>query len=316
MNYNSLNENNLIKQFLCCTPINTINLLISKESINHFVNLEKQKEILESTINSNLNIKYPVKRSYQRAFLKWLMNKIEEEDGEIHDDIYATYCNLISSMSDESVHYRHFLIGHHYINIKESTNIISEGTTGLCSWQGAIELSEWCMKNKEIFSGKVILELGCGVGLTGLCIIKNCSPQQYIFTDYHKTVLNMVSENIKLNLLNNEKEVHSELKHNRLKLQLEYNFTNVQVMELNWKDISKYINEKWIVPDIVIGADILYDEDLFHDLILGLKAFLSFSNRYAIIAATIRNVDTISQFLHQLASPFFQRIYCSSANDT
>ncbi|XP_076757699.1 protein-lysine N-methyltransferase EEF2KMT isoform X2 [Xylocopa sonorina] len=316
MNSNSLNENNIIRQFLSCTPINAINILISKESTNQFLNLENQKEILENTINNNLVRKYPVKRSYQRAFLKCLMNKIEEEDGEIHDDIYTTYCNLISSMPDESIHYRHFLIGHHCISIKESTNIISEGTTGLCSWQGAIELSNWCMKNKEKFSGKVILELGCGVGLTGLCIIKNCSPQQYIFTDCHKTVLDMVSENIKLNLLNNEKEVHSELKHNRLKLQLEYNSTNVQVIELDWKDIIKYINEEWIVPDIVIGADILYDEDSFHELILGLKAFLAFSNRYAIIAATIRNVDTISQFLHQLASPFFQRIYCSTVNNT
>lgn len=49
--------------------------------------------------------------------------------------MYITYCNLISSTIKESIHYRHFLIENDCVSIKESTHIISEGTTGLCSWQ-------------------------------------------------------------------------------------------------------------------------------------------------------------------------------------
>lgn len=296
--------NNLIKYFLSCTSINTMEILLqsSQESIDYLLNLEKQEEILKNTVNSDLIKKYPIKQSYQRAFLKWLMNKIEEKDGEICDIMYITYCNLISSTIKESIHYRHFLIENDCVSIKESTNIISEGTTGLCSWQGAIELSKWCMKNKNKFYGKVVLELGCGVGLTGLCIIKKCFPKQYIFTDCHKIVLKMVSENIKFNLLNNENKIQPELKYDdRLKLQLKYNYTDVKVMELKWEDINKYVNEQWTVPDIIIGADILYDAKSFYELILGLKKLLSFvMDGYAIIAATIRNENTVSQFLYQL----------------
>lgn len=158
------------------------------------------------------------------------------------------------------------------------------------------------MKNKNKFYGKVVLELGCGVGLTGLCIIKKCFPKQYIFTDCHKIVLKMVSENIKFNLLNNENKIQSELKYDdRLKLQLKYNYTDVKVMELKWEDINKYVNEQWTIPDIIIGADILYDAKSFYELILGLKKLLSFvMDGYAIIAATIRNENTVSQFLYQL----------------
>ncbi|CAK9810785.1 Protein-lysine N-methyltransferase EEF2KMT [Anthophora quadrimaculata] len=299
MNHDSINTTNLTKHFLCCTPINTIDIFVPKQSINYFIKFDKQQEILQNTVNSDLIKKYPVKRSYQKAFLKWLMSKIEEEGGEIYDSIYTAYCKLISASIDESIHYRHFLIQNECISIQESTNIISEGTTGLCSWQGAAELSKWCIENKNKFCEKVILELGCGVGLTGLCIIKKCSPKQYIFTDCHKTVLEMVSENVKLNLFC-KRNIQPLLNNNRLKLQITHCHTDVKVMELRWEDINKYINEQWIIPDIIIGADILYDADLFYSLVLGLKTILSFNDRYAIIAATIRNVDTFSHFVHHL----------------
>lgn len=255
--------------------------------------------ILDETVNCDLIKKYPIKKSYQRAFLKWFMNKIEENDQEIYDGIYAAYCDLISlTLSDESVHYRHFLMGNDCISIKESTNIISDGTTGLISWQGAIELAEWCTENEIALSGKIVLELGCGVGLTGLSVIKRCSPKKYIFTDCHRTVLDTVSENVQLNLPNNTRIVSCD---GRLRLQLKYNCTDVQVMDLKWEDVDEYVKEKWDVPDIIIGADILYDTDSFCTLISALKTFFFASDSgHAIIAATIRNVDTISQFLHEL----------------
>ncbi|XP_053976785.1 protein-lysine N-methyltransferase EEF2KMT isoform X1 [Hylaeus volcanicus] len=305
MGQDLFDTNNLIKQFLCCTPLNTMDLLGSTKNIGCFFDLNRQKEILENTVNNDLVKKYPVKRSYQQAFLKLLMKKIEERDGEIHDEIYAAYCNLISLSLNEVIHYKHFLIDDQdsdYISIQESTNIISEGTTGLCSWQGAVELSKWCIENKSEFCGKVILELGCGVGLTGLSIIKKCSPKQYVFTDCHRTVLEMVSANIKFNLQKNKEtvQIKPQLKTDRLKFQMRYNNTNVEVMELRWEDIKKYLTENWTVPDVIIGADILYETNSFSALVVGLKALLSFNNRYGIIAATIRNMDTFSLFLHQL----------------
>ncbi|XP_076180893.1 protein-lysine N-methyltransferase EEF2KMT isoform X3 [Ptiloglossa arizonensis] len=305
MDRDLFDTNKLTEQFLCCTPINTIDTFVSTQNTSCLIDLNEQKKILENTVNNNLNKKYPIKRSYQQAFLKLLMKKIEEEGGEIHDDIYSAYCYLISLSLNESNHFRHFLIddkGSDYISVQESTNIISEGTTGLCSWQGALELSKWCTKNRNEFCGKVILELGCGVGLTGLCIIKKCSPKQYIFSDCHQTVLDMVSKNIKLNLLQNIEKVQikPQLEIDRLKFQIKYNNTDVEVMELRWEDIKKYLTEHWIMPDIIIGADILYDTNSFHTLVLVLKALLSFNNRYAIIAGIIRNVDTFSQFLHLL----------------
>ncbi|KYQ47405.1 Protein FAM86A [Trachymyrmex zeteki] len=230
---------------------------------------------------------------------------IEESGNEIYDDLYAAYCRLISLPDEESVHYRHFLIQNGTLNcvtLKESTNLISQGTTGLCSWQGAIALSQWCMENKEQFCGKKVLELGCGVGLTGMSIISVCSPKQYIFSDCHPIVLDMLCENVKLNFLSNERsELNTSDTTPKLQLQLKYEQTNIQVIDLEWKDIDKYMSEDSLQLDIIIAADILYDSNSFSALTLGLKRLLA-SNNYAIFAATIRNEDTVSQFLEHLGN--------------
>ena len=76
MDYKSLDINSLVKYFLSCTPINTMNALISEHNIDWVTEFERQQEILEKTLNSELIKKYPIKKSYQRAFLKWLMTMV------------------------------------------------------------------------------------------------------------------------------------------------------------------------------------------------------------------------------------------------
>lgn len=167
--------------------------------------------------------------------------------------------------------------------------------------QGAVVLSQWCAENKEQFCGKNVLELGCGVGLTGMSVISVCSPKRYIFSDCHPTVLDMLCENVKLNFLSNErcKLLNTSETTSRLQLQLKYEQTDVHIIDLRWEDIDKYMTESSLLPDIIIAADILYESSSFGSLTSGLKRLLTLNN-YAVFAATIRNEETISQFLEHL----------------
>lgn len=148
-----------------------------------------------------------------------------------------------------------------------------------------------------------MLELGCGVGLTGMNVISLCSPKQYIFSDYHPAVLDMLCENIKLNFLSSKQCELLDIcdATSRIKLQLKYQQSNVQVVELRWEDIDKYVTKSSSQPDIIIAADILYESNSFASLALGLKRLVT-SNNYAVFAATVRNEDTIAQFLKQLGT--------------
>ena len=53
----------------------------------------------------------------------------------MHSDILEWYTNLLSE-SDDVMGHRTFLVdSDSAISLKENVNIISDGTTGLCTWQ-------------------------------------------------------------------------------------------------------------------------------------------------------------------------------------
>jgi len=163
-------------------------------------------------------------------------------------------------------------------------------------------LSKWCAENVKQLHGKNVLELGCGVGLTGINVITVCRPKQYIFSDYNLAVLELLCKNIKLNFFRENKQYnllntfHADSK---FRLQLKFKQSDIQIIELNWKDIDKCTTKELSQPDIIIGSDILYNSNVFDLLILGLKHLLRPDN-YAIFAATVRNENTIAEFLKEL----------------
>ncbi|XP_014598250.1 PREDICTED: WASH complex subunit 7 [Polistes canadensis] len=323
-----LNDNNmddcildLKKLFFCCAPINNLVQVFQKlKEKEKVISIDVQKKILDNTVNHILIKRYPVKYSYQRAFTKLLIDELDSNGEEIDDDVYSLYCNFIL-FPGKDLHYRHFLQKHgdlKFITLKESINIVSKGTTGLCVWQGALHLAEWSYKNRNQFSGKNILELGCGVGLTGLSIINACSPKQYVFSDCHESVLDILCENVRLNLLPVlQDKVSNEIctLNDRTQLHIKYNHSDVKVIDLKWEDIENYTKEDHTVYDVILGADILYESTSFYSLIIGLNSFLT-SNNYAIIAATIRNEDTVKKFLDQLGKHDLTYLECDIPEQT
>ncbi|KAK0085120.1 hypothetical protein PV325_005740 [Microctonus aethiopoides] len=274
------------KQFLCGIPIDRINL-------HKQINIEQQREIFNNTINDNLVKKYPIKQAYQQAFLRKFVQNLENNNEDIDDELYEILCKFLSTNDTSTTHYRHFLMKNHSqkidrIIIKESKSIISEGTTGLCSWQAAEALAEWCTANREQIDDKCVLELGSGVGLTGLTVLSTCLPNKYTFTDCHPSVLKLLKENISLNL--------STLQNN------EFPNINVNVINFNWELINQFTSANWSSPDLILAADVVYDTSIFHSLITALKLLLTRANSYAIIAITVRNESTMSNFITQLGT--------------
>lgn len=60
-------------------------------------------------------------------------------------------------------------------------------------------LADWALCNTDIFYKKTVLELGSGVGFTGITIAKFCQPRCILLSDCHADVLNAVEENIAIN---------------------------------------------------------------------------------------------------------------------
>jgi predicted nicotinamide N-methyase len=64
-------------------------------------------------------------------------------------------------------------------------------------WPSSIALSEYVLENQDDFAGKKILELGCGLGLTG--IVASAIGGEVIFTDNDSHALYFTEENFRRN---------------------------------------------------------------------------------------------------------------------
>uniref|UniRef100_A0A8C6LZ41 Eukaryotic elongation factor 2 lysine methyltransferase n=2 Tax=Nothobranchius TaxID=28779 RepID=A0A8C6LZ41_NOTFU len=137
----------------------------------------------------------------------------------------------------------------------------------------------------QFSSCRSVLELGSGVGLTGIGICRSCSPNRFIFSDCHASVLQKLRENVQLNGLS------------------EQTSPSVRVDELDWTTASDETIRD-IGCDTVIAADVVYDPDVAGSLVKLLVKILNCSSAERkleiFICSTVRNPETYDGFKRQL----------------
>ncbi|XP_062567215.1 protein-lysine N-methyltransferase EEF2KMT-like [Saccostrea cucullata] len=171
------------------------------------IGVEEQQAVLEATVTSPLCYKYPTSLSYRRAFVKHLIQKLEDSDVELCDEIYEVYTDLLQEIDveDDTLCYKsYFLPNKEVVNLQESVHIISQGTTGLSTWQAALHLAEWSFEHESLFKNKNVLELGSGLGFLGIALCKQCKMKSFTFSDFHPQVLFLLMKNIEINFLNEQ----------------------------------------------------------------------------------------------------------------
>lgn len=172
---------------------------------------DEQKRFLEETVNLPQAQQFPLDTNYVIRFLRHVIEALEKQNLEVHDDFYTTLCDL-QSKSNESADYsfKHYqiLVGEtgsfETVLLKENRNKISQGTTGLNVWESAMAISEWAIQNKHLFLNKHVLELGAGTGLSSLIISKCCSPKSIHITDGNEKVIENLKENVSKNFESSE----------------------------------------------------------------------------------------------------------------
>ena len=118
------------------------------------------------------------------------------------------------------------------------------------------------------------LELGCGIGLAGISLLKLKNAKKIFFTDHHQSVL----DTLKINLTKNE-----------------ISEKNYIVQQLDWEHPKDDIPES----DLVIGSDIVFDPGLIASLVNTIVLAMK-TAKLTIIANVERNVDTRYAFEESL----------------
>ncbi|XP_046352247.1 protein-lysine N-methyltransferase EEF2KMT-like [Haliotis cracherodii] len=197
----------LSSQFLEMVPVRRMKL--RDEYADSLVTYaEGQRRILQSTILHPVCRVYPPSLSYRRYFMKQLIHRLEDYPTEVCDEVYEAYTDLLGQQEeeDDTLCYKTYTLPlGDQISLQESVHLVSQGTTGLSTWQAAQHLAEWVFENQNILQNRNVLELGSGLGLTGVAVCRHCGGKliSYTFSDCHPQVLYMLARNIELNLNHN-----------------------------------------------------------------------------------------------------------------
>lgn len=220
---------------------------------------------------------------YLRNFLKKLIVEVESIHGEVLDEIYELYADIITSLKDDqfvekSMRVRKtitFLFPDGCIDLPScpksrklmvplqcSLNML-EGDTGCSIWPSSLLLSEFILSFPEIFSHKSCFEVGSGVGLVGICLTHVKASKVTLTDGDHLTLANMRS-NLELNQLSTDTSLLES-----------YEDPNVvQCVHLPWESASES-GLSAFMPEIILGADIMYDRSCFPDLVRILAILLN-----------------------------------------
>lgn len=275
---------------------------------------------------------------YERSFLKHLVRHIEdaiykcnEEDAAwmgipqsdwvVDDALLDRYISLISqpttgdicgsSAPSTMISKRYFPVPHSstyhpllgscdYVYSVEEGKAISQGTTGLKTWEASLRLAAYLVQHPyHCAKQRRFLELGSGTGFLGLVcarlMMANGGQMTNIYlTDFDEQVLERLQESVHLS-----------------KCCKPYtdNVPGVHIQSLNWtkvtsrdEDTISYLNE--VNPDCVLAADVVYDPSLVPHLVSTLYALLTRSRNeshtYALVSSTVRNPDTYELFVRCL----------------
>eukprot|EP00058_Branchiostoma_floridae_P009921 XP_002595409.1 hypothetical protein BRAFLDRAFT_69239 [Branchiostoma floridae] len=217
------------------------------------------------TVHHPLIMRYPTSLSHRQAFLKHIIQQCEDAGQEVCDELYEVYTSLLVSTLEPTSPccYKTYTLA------------------GLC-------LAEWAVEHSALFEQKTVLELGSGMGLTGLVISSCCSPAHYIYSDCHPNVLANLWENLVLNC----------------KLREEGGGSKMSVMCLDWASVTQEELQS-LAPDVIIASDVVFDNELVEYFVLLLLKALrpppgGRNGPVAYVASTIRNQDTYDFYVRKL----------------
>ncbi|NXM68076.1 EF2KT methyltransferase, partial [Serilophus lunatus] len=294
------------RRFLAARPLRSLPWAELEQTLRTAPDPSLLRDLLHKTILHPLCVKYPPSTKYRRCFLTELIKKHESTAAEPLDELYEALADVLKEEESTLCYKNYLLPTGDCVTLLESTAMISGGTTGLITWEAALHLSEWAMENPEVFRDRTILELGSGIGFTGIAICKTCQPKTYVFSDCHHCVLKQLGENIQLNGFIPEPggtwgtQTAPQGQEGEAK-----NCQNPKlvVAELDWSSVTAE-ELLGLQPDVVIAADVVYDPEVTSALV-GMLQKLSSSRAdrkppKVFLAFTIRNPDTYRLFQAQL----------------
>jgi len=212
---------------------------------------------------------FPVSLRYLKHLLKLLRHDIESSSSQ---DASATmsdaFCELyISSVTaatksleedgDDEAFFTYVLPSQEKVALRVQR---AHNQVGLRAWEAGLFLADLSLSPSlsSLFAGRCVVELGAGVGCTGLLLAKELPVEKLVLTDLPQEVLDNLEHNVRLNGLD----------------------TNGQVIvkQLDWKAVdTEFVTEQEPLlarADVILAADCTYSVDCCFSLVNTIESLL------------------------------------------
>ncbi|KAK1589909.1 putative methyltransferase-domain-containing protein [Colletotrichum navitas] len=220
---------------------------------------------------------HEVSEDLMAALSESLATPIPSEISSAQQKAYVTY-HMSSLAQDPSETHLH----RPDITLLESRSLISaSGTTGLRTWEAALHLGQYLCSNRQVIQGKRVLELGAGTGYLAILCAKHLAATHVVASDGSDDVINNLPESFFLNDLQESSLVRP--------MELKWGHAMIGTEDQQWNNGE--------TVDVVIGADITYDQSVIPALIATIHELFSlFPDVEVLISATQRNEATFEAF--------------------
>ncbi|XP_074648720.1 protein-lysine N-methyltransferase EEF2KMT-like isoform X2 [Tubulanus polymorphus] len=308
MNRTDLSVDSVSLRFLAGTPLNEW-----CEGCLKCQDIDSQLELLKRTVKHDLARRFPPSVKYRTAFLKLIINQLERNCAEVCEELYEMYTEILSESSTHPEYGSkiYFLAPKidDFVTIYESSQLVSDGTTGLRTWAAAFYLAEYLLENESSIMGRNVLELGCGLGFTGLAVCRSLNPGSYTFSDCHESVMKRLARNVETNTdrwsMSNSSccRLRTVSLANRRRNKTDTQTTDIVTELIDWSREESMDKLKDIDIDVILAADVVYDKTIIPSLVSTLDHLLTGnSSRVAYVSSTVRDSTTQQAFKHQLES--------------
>ncbi|XP_005111925.1 protein N-lysine methyltransferase METTL21A isoform X2 [Aplysia californica] len=147
-------------------------------------------------------------------------------------------------------------------------------------WDSAVVLAEYMHTHPQLVRGKGVLELGAGTGLAGL--VAASLGAEVVVTE-REEAMNHLSSTVESNAKGKSWKISAQV--------------------LDWRSSSYDSSDVLPNCDVVLGADIIYIEDTFHDLLKTLKSVAATADTLVLLSCRIR-YERDERFLNMLREFF------------
>ncbi len=245
-----------------------------------------QEEIAKATVANPIHGRFPCHPKSSSQFFKRLVIMLECMNVEVREEFYTASLATIAEEDKDKCFYKSYFTDddEHMCSLQETREFISKGTTGLTTWPAARFLLKWMIDHRRDLNDKELkmLELGSGVGFTGISLAKLGIAQHVILSDCHPSVIQTLEANVTANFQDEA--------------------GRCSVAKLDWESFDKEQASKMSLDFIlVLGADVVFDTSVIPFLVKTIDICLERpSCQCCLIACVERNVETREAFEKQL----------------